>query len=144
MTPRQIPGRRTMLASVALAAPSAAHAIGLVPALSPADALDARLVALAGELRQAEAHYSALMALEAPSATPEAERAASLRIVGLVGVMAALPAAGLVGIAAKAGRLCLSLKGQPGGGLMTCEDGLAESLAADLARLVPHAVGVNA
>ena len=58
--------------------------------------------------------------------------------------MAAIPAAGLQGIAAKAGRLCWSLGSGTGLDIMVCDEPLAESLAADLARLVPHAVGVQA
>ena len=143
MSPGKTPGRRAMLAGAAIAAiPSAVMASDMAAAFTP-DALDARLVTLAGELRQAEAHHTAMVALEDPSAEA-AERAASLRIVGLIGAMAGLPAAGLVGIAAKAGRLCWSLEPKHGGSLMYCEDVLAESLAADLARLVPQAVGVNA
>ena len=142
MTAHTNPGRRPLLVGVAATTPSAVLAGDMSAAFTP-DTLDARLVALAGELRQAEAHHTALVALEDPSAEA-VERAASLRIVGLIGAIAGLPAAGLVGIASKAGRLCWSLEPKHGGSLMYCEDVLAESLAADLARLVPQAVGVNA
>ena len=144
MTARTSSGRRTLLAGVAIAAvPSAVLAGNLAAAFTP-EALDARLVTLAADLRRAEASYNALVGLEDDARHDAAERAASLRIAGLVGAMAALPAAGLLGIAAKAGRICWSLQPQHGGALMYCEDALAESLAADLARLAPLALGASA
>ena len=144
MSPGKTPGRRAMLAGAAIAAiPSAALASDMAAAFTPV-ALDARLVTLAGNLRQAEADYSALVCRNDADRDDAAEEAASLRITSLAGAMAALPAAGLQGIAAKAGRLCWSLSSGTGLDIMLCDEPLAESLAADLARLVPHAVGVNA
>ena len=62
------------------------------------------------------------------------------RLEDIIGRMSELPAEGLEGIAAKAGRLCFSLHPRSGG-LMYCEEPLVASLAADLSRLVPHATG---
>lgn len=136
-----------MLAGAASAAaavvPAAALAGDMAAAFTP-EALDARLVTLAGNLRQAEADYSALVGLEDDARDDKAERAVSLRITSLVGAMAAIPAAGLQGIAAKAGRICWSLSAGTGLDIMVCDEPLAESLAADLARLVPQAMGVQA
>lgn len=101
-------------------------------------------VVLAGNLRQAEAAYSALVGQDDATRDDRAERAASFRIAGLVGAMAALPAAGLLGIAAKAFRICWSLRTGTGGTIMRCDELLAESLAADLARLTPQALGCAA
>ena len=56
--------------------------------------------------------------------------------------MTEIPATSLVGIAAKAGRLCWS--DQPGDGLMNSKVPLFNSLAADLARLAPQSVGTAA
>lgn len=114
------------------------------PPPSPPEALDARLVTLAGNLRQAEAGYTALVGKNDADRDDAAEEAVSLRIATLSGAMAALPAAGLQGIAAKAGRLCWSLSNGTGLDIMVCDEPLAESLAADLARLVPQAMGVVA
>lgn len=139
MTARTKPGRRSILAIVAGIGPA------LMPGTSPAATAgpDAQLVALAADLRQAEGEYNALVDLEEDNRRND-ERAASDRIADLVGAMADIPAEGLLGIAAKAGRLCWSLQPEHGGSLMYCEDVLAESLAADLARLAPHALGVQA
>ncbi|RYI23408.1 MAG: hypothetical protein EON48_07790 [Acetobacteraceae bacterium] len=142
MTARTTPGRRALLAGAAIA-PAAALASGATAA-PVASAMDERLVMLAAHLRDAEAYYNALVGLEDAKGNDPAEKAASLRIMALVGAMADIPAEGLLGIAAKAGRLCWSLQPQHGGALMYCEDALAESLAADLARLAPQALGVQA
>lgn len=136
-----------MLAGAAIAAaavvPAAALAGDMAAAFTP-EALDARLVTLAGNLRQAEADYTALVGRDDANRDDAAEEAVSLRIASLSGAMAALPAAGLQGIAAKAGRICWSLNSGTGLDIMVCDEALAESLAADLARLVPLAVGVQA
>jgi hypothetical protein len=142
VTARTTPSRRALLAGTAIA-PAAALAAGATAA-PVASAMDERLVMLAAHLRDAEAYYNALVGLEDAKGNDPAEKAASLRIIALVGAMAAIPATGLLGIAAKAGRICWSLEPKQGGSLMTCEDALAESLAADIARLAPQAVGVQA
>ena len=125
--------RRALLASV-LALPVA----GALPAR--AAGADAVLVALAAELRAIEDAFEATILAdddytETPHALAEADR-----LEATVTRMAEIPAVGLIGIAAKAGRLCRSLHPQAGG-LMYCEAALVASLADDLARLVPQAVG---
>ena len=79
----------------------AVPALALMPgALAAAAGHDAQLVALAADLRQAEGEYNALVGLEDDGRRDD-ERAVSDRIAGLVGAMAGIPAAGLLGIAAK-------------------------------------------
>ena len=125
--------RRTLLAS-ALALPVA----GALPAR--AAGADATLVALAAELRAIEAAYEAAVENADDHTLTLHARATGDRLEATVARMAEIPAAGLLGIAAKAGRLCRSLHPQAAG-LMCCEDALVASLADDLARLVPQAVG---
>lgn len=71
--------------------------------------MDAGLVAMAAELQAIEAAYNE--ECRGPSEwseTPEAV-AMMVRLEDLVSDMSETPAVGLVGIAAKAGRLCFSL-----------------------------------
>jgi hypothetical protein len=106
-----------------------------------ADALasDAELVTLAAELRDLEEKFNAgCTAQDEYDDTPEGKvvmRGINARLER----MTKIPAAGLAGVAAKAGRLCWSY--QSGSNLMNCEVPLLDSLAEDLARLAPEAVG---
>jgi hypothetical protein len=125
---------RILLGSVVFAA------LLLPPKVATASSADADLVALATELRTLESAYNE--GCREPyewSETPETQ-ALMIRLESLVKCMSATPAEGLTGIAAKAGRLCFSLHPRSGG-MMCCEAPLVASLAEDLARLVPHAVG---
>ncbi len=76
-----------------------------------------------------------------PDAEDDAD-AASEAVEDLLRRMAATPAHGPSGIAAKAARLTYSLSDGPV--IMHAEMPLAASLAADLARLAPQAVGAAA
>ena len=94
---------------------------------------DARLVALLGEWRSAELrHEEACRGSDACAAADEASAA----VDAVVRSMAATPAMGLRGIAAKAGILCGAV--QIGASIAEME--LADSLIADLARLAPEVV----
>ncbi|MGK7867715.1 hypothetical protein [Falsiroseomonas sp. E2-1-a20] len=107
-------------------------------------ATDAQLMALLAETRHAEArHARACLAGDVG-----AGEAAREDLAAALAVMADAPADGLAGIAAKAARLCASLRR---GGTAMDEGGygtridytdapVATSLAADLARLVPEVV----
>lgn len=129
--------RRALMGSATAVAPL------LVAGVATASSVDAGLVAMAAELRATEAAYEAgVRSGDAWSGSPEGE-AISVRLEELVTNMADTPAMGLAGIAAKAGRLCVSLE-QGTGALMYCENVLVASLAADLARLAPQALGVQA
>ena len=101
---------------------------------------DAALVAMAAELRAIEATYNAGCGTSDEFCKSAEGEAMMERLETIIDQMAETPAEGLEGIAAKAGRLCFSLHPRSGG-LMYCEEPLVESLAADLARLAPAAVG---
>lgn len=126
--------RRALLGTAAAAAPL------LVAGAATASSVDADLVAMAAELRTIEAAYNE--GCRGPDEWTETPEAVAMmeRLEDLVAQMAETPAEDLTGIAAKAGRLCFSLHPRSGG-LMCCEDVLVASLAADLARLAPQAVG---
>ncbi len=130
--------RRTLLTGAAAAA-----AAGAGWAASPAMAgdADAELLRLAAELRAAEEAWRAAARRTDDPDDADAEddaEAASETVEGLLQRMAATPACGPSGIAAKAGRLTYSLSDT--GTIMYAEMPLAASLAADLARLMPQAV----
>ncbi len=106
---------------------------------SHAAGADAELLRLAAELRAAEQAYC--VAVCRTDDDPDAEddaKVASEAVEDLLQRMAATPAHGLSGIAAKAGRLTYSLSDTTA--IMYAEMPLAASLAADLARLAPQAV----
>jgi hypothetical protein len=126
--------RRALQGSGVAAAPL------LVAGTATASNVDAKLMAMAAELRAIEAAYNeGCHGPDEWTETPEAE-AMMARLKDLIGHMSKTPAVGLAGIAAKAGRICFSLHPRLGG-LMYCEEALVASLTADLARLAPHAVG---
>ena len=140
--------RRNLLGAVAglAAAPQIAKGVGLSDPLSKgvhaADtpSSDAALVAMAAEVRALEDAYSAGCGQSDDYCeTPEGE-AVVARLEATVARMAETPAAGLDGIAAKAGRLCFSLHPWHGG-LMDCDLPLVASLMADLHRLAPRTTG---
>ena len=121
------------------------NASAAVPALATgaaaASTTDATLVAMAAELRAIEAAYNTGCGTSDEFCrSPEGEGMMD-RLEDIIGRMSELPAEGLEGIAAKAGRLCFSLHPRSGGHIMCCEDALVASLADDLSRLVPHATG---
>lgn len=126
--------RRALLGSAAAAAPL------LAARVATASSVDAGLVTMAAELRAIEAAYNE--GCRGPNEWTETPEAVAMmaRLEDLIDRMAETPAVGLAGIAAKAGRLCFSLHPRSGG-LMYCEAPLVTSLAADLARLAPDAVG---
>ncbi|MEO3472516.1 hypothetical protein AAFN86_11660 [Roseomonas sp. CAU 1739] len=102
-------------------------------------ATDARLLALLADSRAAEDAHDV-----AARADDDAGVAAALaRLEAVLGAMANTPAAGWVGVAVKAARLCRSLRDGGDqfdgfGDSVTVDDvPVAESLAADLARLAP-------
>ena len=100
---------------------------------------DAELVTLAAELRELEVKFNAgCTAQDEYDDTPEG-KAVMRAIHARIKRMTKIQAAGLGGVSAKAGRLCWSY--QSGSNLMNCEVPLLASLAEDLARLAPEAVG---
>lgn len=101
-----------------------------------ADAPDAPLLHLAAQLRATETDYAAAVAAD----NDEAITAAGDRLEDLIAELADMPAAGLAGVAAKAGRLTSSIIAGGGTSIMVAEAALVESLDRDLARLVPAAV----
>lgn len=124
------PSRRITLlggAAVVLTAGGELNATSVKP--------DAGLLALAAELRAAEAGYGAAVAADDDAAIA----AAGDRVNLLLERMADVPAAGFAGVAAKVGRIAASALAEPGG-LMDGEIGLLGSIEADLRRLVPAAV----
>lgn len=131
--------RRGLLTIAATAA--AAVPVGGTALLAQAADPDAELLRLAAELRTAEEALRVAVCrmadLDDAGAGDEAD-AASEVVEELLERMAATPAHGLPGIAAKAGRLTYSLSDTCT--IMHAEKPLAASLAADLARLVPQAV----
>jgi hypothetical protein len=129
-------GRRVFLAASA-AVP--ALAAGAAAASTP----DAALVAMAAELQSIDRAYNAGCGQSDDFCNSPQGEAMMERLEAIIDRMAELPADGLEGIAAKAGRLCASLDPRSGGSLMCCEAPLVASLAADLARLVPEAVGAQ-
>jgi hypothetical protein len=110
---------------------------------------DAQLLRLLDEARAADAALDAACAAGGLAETARdpaalrlaeaAEQAASARYNRAIAAMAATPAEGWQGIAAKAARLCASVSARRGRILAHAEHPLADSLAADLARLVPEA-----
>ena len=124
-----------------LAGAAVAAAGGAVLTSSASAASDAELVTLGAELWDIEAAYNAGCSQSDDFCkSPEGE-ALMERLEDIIDRMVELPAEGLEGIAAKAGRLCFSLHPRSGGSLMCCEAPLVASLADDLARLAPEAVG---
>ena len=103
---------------------------------------DGRLLALLADSREAEAAHDAA----ARADDDEAIAAALARLGQVLGAMADTPARGWTGIAVKAARLCRSMRDggtEPGAFGDTIADDdvpIAESLAADLARLAPEVV----
>jgi len=131
MTPR--PRRATQRGQ---AGGRAALALVAKPATASADA---HLLTLAAEFRELEeALRGGCQGQDNLDDTPGGV-VLGQAIGAWVARMTAIRAAGLLGIAAKAGRLCWSH--QVGHGLMTCEEPLLGSLAEDLARQAPEAVG---
>ena len=133
--------RRNLLGVVAglAATPQIAAAKGVHSVDPPSS--DAALVAMAAELRAIEAAYNiGCGTSDEFCKSPEGEGLME-RLEDIIDQMAETPANGLEGIAAKAGRLCFSLHPRSGGTLMNCEMPLLASLAEDLARLAPEAVG---
>lgn len=109
----------------------------MTEAVSTHTADDTRLLALLAEAREAEAEI--LAACRAAGDVDELENVPTERLDVALQAMADTPAASLIGIAAKAARLCRSL-GDSGFASISCADKpVAESLAADLARLAPEA-----
>jgi hypothetical protein len=112
----------------------------------PAEAAesDRDLLALAAEIRATVNTFNAGFECEAPDCKPSdlkaLERAAFNRINVLIDRMAAIPAAGFAGVAAKAGWLCEILAQS---GFLIAEAELVDSLAADLARHQPDAVAAR-
>jgi hypothetical protein len=105
---------------------------------------DARLLALAAAIREAEADIEAAAVAwgeveGTPAAQPhiEARKEAGTRLVRLLVEMAGIPADGLAGIAAKAARVAFT--GAGGCGSLVADDQVADSLQDDIARLVPEA-----
>ena len=126
-------GRRAFLTA-------SAAVTGFTAGVAAASTMDASLVAMAAELRAIEVAYNIGCGQSDDFCkSPEGEGMME-RLEDIIDRMSELPAEGLEGIAAKAGRLCFSLHPRSGG-LMYCEEPLVASLAADLSRLVPHATG---
>ncbi|PZP45887.1 MAG: hypothetical protein DI601_08100 [Azospirillum brasilense] len=129
-----LPGRRSLLAAC----------MPLLPAATPTDRSDAVLLTLAAELREADRrHEAATIAFSRAEGSPTAEAArkamdaASDACDALLLRMSETPASGLAGLAVKA---ALIVRATEWSGLTEAENGLADSLAADIARLVPQAV----
>ena len=102
-------------------------------------AADARLLAHAREIAALERQIAALSGQGLSDDEWEARHdPLNDRIEDLIAEMADTPAATLLGVAAKAARLCHSLGAGRGCIIPVCEAPLAESLAADLARLAPE------
>jgi hypothetical protein len=120
----------TLSRRAALAAPAA---LALAPAPPAAAAHpDARLLALQAEAKRADADYAA--ACEAESGDAELA-AAFARWEAVARVIADIPADGLAGVAVKARFLLVALAN----GAANVDHAIADSLAADLARLAPGA-----
>jgi hypothetical protein len=104
---------------------------------------DAELIALAAELRRAEAdHDAAMLHLDAAEGT-QADGAASAAVDAVFAAwdaltrrMAAIPAEGAPGLAAKAARLVVAVRC----GHTAADAALAASVARDAVRLAPGAV----
>lgn len=125
--------RRTLLAGAA-----ALPVLVAATAAESAHGADAVLVDLAAAHRASEAAFSA--AVEAAPCDKHPGAAEAVETARLVEAMTATPAAGALGIAAKAGVICASLR-ENCGGISFAEEALAGSLADDLVRLMPAAVG---
>lgn len=99
---------------------------------------DARLLALLAQAREAEADYAAAIGREDDAG----EAAAEARVEDALADMADTPAETWQGIAAKAARICRSLRdgGTTGASMLYADAPVAASLAADLARLAPGVV----
>ena len=122
-----------------LFAATAAASAATLPAVATT-APDARLLALLAESRAAEADYT-----NTPSEDGAALDAASERLEEVLAAMAETPAESLIGVAAKAARLCRSLRdsgmvGEWGCTVTYADVTVARSLAEDLARLRPEVV----
>ena len=130
--------RRNLLGVVAglAAAPQLATAKGVHTTDAPSS--DVALVAMAAELRAIDDAYNIGCGTSDDFCKSAEGEGMMERLEDIIDRMSELPAEGLEGIAAKAGRLCFSLHPRSGG-LMYCEEPLVASLAADLSRLVPHA-----
>jgi hypothetical protein len=140
------PSRRLLLALTGMAVPGDFISEGLAAAgTSPTSltphATDARLLTLLEETRIAEAvHYRACLTDD-----DAAIEAALERLQEVLEALAETPAAGWHGIAVKAARICRSLRdgghsGEWGHSVNNDDVAVAESLAADLARLAPEVV----
>lgn len=104
---------------------------------------DARLLALLAEANAAEASYRAALVMhDDEDATATRVYA---RLEAILEDMASTPATSLLGVAAKAARVCRSLRdgairGEQGTTISRADAPVAESLAEDLARLAPEVV----
>lgn len=133
--------RRKILAGLAAVAVGAAS--GLEAKASPLPANDALLLRLQAELGPIVARENAAYEAKGWAATSEAEATAQAvadaafeEWFDIILRMASIPAEGLTGLAVKAAHACRALEGGD-----TVADGeLADSLKADIARLVPGAV----
>lgn len=125
----------TLPRRAALAAPAA---LAIVPALPAAAARqDARLLALLAEAKRADADYAACCDDEAGDA-PLA--AAFARWEAAAYAVADAPADGLAGVAVKSRFLLVALAN----GAAVADHAIAQSLAADPARLIPEAAPPSA
>ena len=118
-------------------APGITSAKGIVSSDTPSP--DAELVTLAAELRELEVKFNAGFEAQDEYDDTPAGKAVWRAIHTRIKRMTAIRATGLAGVSAKAGRLCWSYRS--GSNLMNCEAPLLASLAEDLARLAPEAVG---
>ena len=100
---------------------------------------DAELLQLAAEMRLLEATLSHGGAGQDEYETTPEGKALAAAISERMERMATIPAVGLAGLAAKAGRICWSLEDVPT--ICTGERPIVASIAADLVRLAPEAVG---
>lgn len=122
-----------------LGALAALPVLGTAGAAAAGPGADAPLLVLLADIRAADEAYAAAVRANVDDVEDDpAQQAAHAAWEAAIARMAATPAATMLGVAAKATRLCESLHDGGGHSIAFAEVALAESLAADLARLVPE------